>query len=130
VIPTSHQIQVALHREELISLLRQISLFTADTNQAIRFSFSEGELRLAANTMEVGEGKVSMSVDYHGPHLEIAFNPGSFLDILRHCKSEAIYLRLTDAYTPGVIIENDGSKQETTSPSPLFVIMPMRLSDE
>lgn len=129
VIPTSHTIQVALHREELISLLRQISLFTIDTNQAVRFSFSEGELLLVSNAMELGEGKVSTSIDYHGPHLEIAFNPGSFLDILRHCKSEIIYLRLTDAYTPGIILEND-PKQDAPLPSPLFVIMPMRLSDE
>jgi len=120
VIPQKAQTTVNLHREELISLLRQVALFTGEASHSARFTFTEGELTLTANTADIGEGKVSMPVNFKGPKFEIAFNPNYFLDILRHSKDETVELALTDAYNPGVI---------TDSAEGLCVLMPMRLSD-
>lgn len=129
VIPETHEVTLALHREELTSLLNQVSLFTTDTNQSVRFAFENGELELKANTMEIGEGQVSMPVDYQGPRLEIAFNPKFFRDILRHCKNETVTIGITDAYNPGLIV--DGNPTTSIHQSDCFyVIMPMRLSDD
>ncbi len=130
VIPQRSETIVALHREELMSLLRQISLFTTVGNDSVRFTFSEGELRLSANTMEIGEGKVSMPVNYAGQKLEIAFNPGFFLDILRHSKKETVTMGVIDAYNPGVITDQENSAALMGNASPLFVLMPMRLNEE
>ncbi len=120
VIQTEAEIFVTLHREELITLLRQISLFTSDSSHSVRFTFVPGELILTANSADIGDGKVSMPINYQGEKLEIAFNPHFFLDILRHSKDETVTLRISDPYNPGVI---------TDSSAGLFVIMPMRLSD-
>lgn len=131
VIPQNPETIVALHRDELMSLLRQVSLFTPDSNHSVRFTFIEGELRLSANTMEVGEGKVSMPVNYSGQKLEIAFNPGFFLDILRHSKNETVAMGVTDAYNPGVITDQEQLRLASGEPSsPLFVLMPMRLNED
>lgn len=130
VIPEKSETVVSLHREELMTLLRQIALFTTDNSHSVRFTFEEGELKLTANTSDVGEGKVSMSVNYRGPRLEAAFNPLFFLDILRHSKQETVTLGLTDAYNPGVITDTDVSTRHTSSPTALFIIMPMRLNEE
>ena len=130
VIPESTDAVVSLHREELMTLLRQVSLFTAETNHSVRFTFGEGELRLTANTMEIGEGKVSMPANYNGPKLEIAFNPNFFLDILRHSKGETVKMGVTDSYNPGVITDKEETPSLKASPSPLFVLMPMRLNEE
>jgi len=128
VIPQNSEVTVNLHREELITLLRQISLFTSENSHSVRFVFGTGEVTISANTMDIGEGKVSMPVNYHGKRLEVAFNPGFFLDILRHCKSETVSLAITDAYNPGVITED--SSPEKPAASALFVLMPMRLNEE
>ncbi len=130
VIPQNPETKVALHREELMTLLRQISLFTADGSHSVRFSFTDGELKLSANTMEIGEGRVSMAVNYQGQKLEIAFNPGFFLDILRHSKKETVSLGITDAYNPGLINDQENCLRDALSTSPLFVLMPMRLNEE
>lgn len=128
IIPQNIDIKVILHREELMTLLRQVSLFTLDSSHSVRFTFTDGRLQLNANTADIGEGKVSMPVNYFGEKLEIAFNPGFFLDILRHTKKETITLGLTDAFNPGLITDEDS----TPSPeaSPLFVLMPMRLNED
>lgn len=120
VIPSSLTNTLSMHREELISLLRQISLFTSEMSSSVRFSFEPGELFLSAMSSDIGEGKVSMPVDYAGEKLEIAFNPYFFLDILRHSKDETVRFGLNDPHSPGLI---------TDSSDALFVIMPMRLNN-
>lgn len=130
VIPGSPEKVVALHREELMTLLRQVSLFTADTNHSVKFTFNSGELLLTANTMEIGEGKVSMPVNYSGDQMEIAFNPNFFLDILRHSKNETVTMGISDAYNPGVITDCEEAKDAESQETPLFVLMPMRLNDD
>lgn len=130
VIPESSETTISLHREEMMSLLRQVSLFTVDTTHSVRFTFTDGELRLAADAMEVGEGKVSMPVNYSGPKMEIAFNPTYFLDILRHTKGETVTMGVTDAYNPGVITDKDAAIEHPSEATPLFVLMPMRLNED
>lgn len=118
VIPNKSDSTMTLHRDELISLLRQVSLFTSEGSHSVRFTFDAGALQLSAVSGEIGEGKVSMPVNYSGPKLEIAFNPQYFLDILRHSKDETVEFDVSDSYNPGLI--TDSSEAE-------FVIMPMRL---
>lgn len=118
VIPKKSENPILLHREELMSLLRQVALFTADTSSAVRFTFSPGELHLSAMHGDLGEGRVSMPVNYGGPKLDVAFNPHYFLDILRHSKDETVQFTLTDPYNPGLVTDSTNAE---------FVIMPMRL---
>lgn len=118
VIPQKTASPLKLHREELIALLRQVSLFTSESSCGVRFSFAEGLLHLSAMSGDIGEGKVRMPVNYTGPKLEMAFSPQCFLDILRHSKDEVIDLNVSEPYSPGLI--TDSSHAE-------FVIMPMRL---
>jgi DNA polymerase-3 subunit beta len=118
VIPEQKEQAIALHREELMSLLRQVIPFTSDDSSSVRFSFITGELHLSAASAEIGEGKVTMPVNYAGEKLEIAFNPVYFLDILRHIKDETVQFNVTDSYNPGLITDSSTAK---------FVIMPMRL---
>lgn len=118
VIPSKSPSPLKLDREELIALLRQVSLFTSEANSGVRFTFAEGLLHLSAMSGEIGEGKVRMPVNYTGPKLEMAFSPDCFLGILRHSKDEVVQLNVTEPYSPGLI--TDSSQAE-------FVIMPMRL---
>jgi len=118
VIPKKSENILTLHRDELIVLLRQVSLFTSEESNSVRFSFVEGALHLTATSGNIGEGKVSMPVNYSGPKLEIAFNPHYFLDILRHIKDETVKFEVSDSYNPGLV---------TDSTTAEFVIMPMRL---
>jgi DNA polymerase III subunit beta len=120
VIPSKVAHQFSIHREELMALLRQVSLFTSETSNSVRFTFETGQLHLSATSSEIGEGRVSMPVDFSGQRLEIAFNPFYLLDILRHSNDETVRIGLNDAHNPGLI---------TDSTQAQFVLMPMRLSE-
>lgn len=130
VIPASCESVMRLHREELTSILRQISLFTNDKSPSVRFTFDGGQLQLSKNDAEVGEGAVSMPAEYHRERLDIAFHPGSFLDALRHCREEVVCLGVSDAYNPGVLTDqSEDAMAASGQPSPLYVLMPMRLAE-
>ncbi|MFA6118887.1 MAG: DNA polymerase III subunit beta [Parachlamydiales bacterium] len=120
VIPENPTISMTLHREELITLLRQVSLFTSDSIGSVRFIFDQGQLQLTAMNSDIGEGNVTMPVDYSNDRFEIAFNPFYFMDILRHSSDETINFSIQDSYNPGII---------TDSTTALFVIMPMRINE-
>lgn len=126
IIPSQVDTQISIHRGELMSLLRQVSLFAEEEKHSVKFSFEKGELKLMANK-EVGEGKVNMPVDYSQERLEVAFNPTYFNDILRHIKGETFKLGVTDSYNPVVILEGDVESIDVANP--LFVLMPTRLSE-
>ncbi|WP_316357632.1 DNA polymerase III subunit beta [Candidatus Neptunichlamydia sp. REUL1] len=119
VIPKESTHKLTLHREELMILLKQVALFTTDKSHSVQFSLSSGELTLTATSSEIGDGKVSMPVDYSGEAFDIAFNPFFFHDILRHCKDETVNFAITTPHNPGLI---------TDSTTANFVIMPMRLA--
>ena len=129
VIPQSVEKFVCLHRDELTVLLKQISLFTGDKSHVVRFSFSNGELKLSAQAAELGEGHVSMPVNYQGEPMDIAFNPSYFIDFLRHSRGETVSLGLTDPFNPGIITDTNSNEYESASANPLYVLMPMRLSE-
>lgn len=120
VIPKKTNIEFQIHREEMISLLRQMILFTSETQSSVRFHFTQGEVILTANSHDIGEGKVSMPINYEHAPIQIAFNPHFFLDILKHTKDETITIGLIDSYNPGLLRDSTNA---------LFVLMPMRLVD-
>lgn len=119
VIPKESEFKLTLHREELMALLKQVALFTTDKSHSVHFILKPGELTLTANSSEIGEGTVSMPVDYSGEPFEIAFNPFFFHDILRHSSDETVTFAISNPHNPGLI---------TDSTSANYVIMPMRLT--
>lgn len=129
LIPEKTETVLSLHRDELIAMLRQVSLFRLNSEHSVRFTFQNGELQISANTSEIGEGHVAMPVNFQNEKLEVAFNPGYFLDILRHCKGETVSMGIIDSYNPGIIVDRE-QFDKTSEASPLFLIMPMRLSED
>lgn len=121
ILPQVKEDAVSLHREELMSLLRQVSLFTSESHPSARFHFSSGELSISINAPTTGEGVVKMPANYFGAPMHIAFNPLYVLDALKHSKDETVKLSVVDPYRPGLITDSTQAK---------FMIMPMRLEQE
>jgi len=129
-VPMHADFVITLHREELMTLLRQLMLFTPEKEDSARFELTQGLLTLTANAKFVGDGKVEMPVDYQGQPFAIAFNPGRLLEIVRHTKEEVISLGLTDPFNPGIITEGPANSFFKQKEKGFFILMPMRLYQE
>jgi DNA polymerase III subunit beta len=119
VIPGQAKERVTLEREALYNCVRRVSILSSDKTSSVRLNFTKNVLDITANTPEVGEAKESMSINYKGPDIAIAFNPEFLMDPLRNLPNDEIFLELIDEMSPGVI--------KIATPF-LYVIMPMRAS--
>ena len=119
MVPTETKERITLERELLLAALHRASIMASEKSQSVKFSFSKNTLTLTANTPDVGEAKETLSVNYKGKELSVAFNPQYVMDPLRNLDADEIFLELTDELSPGVIKVNEPF---------LYVVMPMRLS--
>ena len=119
VIPGEAKERIALEREAFHNCVRRVSILSSDKTSSVRLNFTKNNLDITANTPEVGEAKESMSINYKGRDISIAFNPEFLLDPLRNLPNDEVFLELIDEMSPGVI------KIQTPF---LYVIMPMRVS--
>jgi DNA polymerase-3 subunit beta len=119
VIPTETKERIALERELLLSALHRASILASEKSQSVKLNFAKNTLTITATTPEVGEAKETLSINYKGKEITIAFNPQYMMDPLRNLDADEVFVELTDELSPGVIKVN--------APF-LYVLMPMRLS--
>jgi DNA polymerase-3 subunit beta len=119
VIPGEAKERIALEREAFHNCVRRVSILSNDKTSSLRLNFTKNNLDITANTPDVGEAKESMSINYKGRDISIAFNPEFLMDPLRNLPNDEVFLELIDEMSPGVL------KIQTPF---LYVIMPMRVS--
>jgi DNA polymerase III subunit beta len=120
LLPESYEHELQLPGEELIGVVRRISLM-AQKNAPLRLALREGELTVSAQTPDVGEASEPLPVPFTGEPFEIGFNPEFLRDGLESVPSADISLKLISPLRPGMIEAADGSGF-------LYLIMPIRLN--
>lgn len=119
VIPAEPQERVTLPREEFLHALRRAELMTSEKSNSVKLAFTRNNLRITANTPDLGEAQENLAINYKGRDLAIAFNPIYMMDPLKALENDEVFLELIDELSPGVIKVSDPF---------LYVIMPMRMS--
>lgn len=119
VIPADRKERVMIPREEFLDIIRRVSLLSADKANSVKFTFCSDELKVDANSTELGEAHEPFPIDYHGREMAISFNPEYLMAPLRAIGCDTIAFDLIDEMSPGVIRIDDEF---------LYVIMPMRVA--
>jgi DNA polymerase III subunit beta len=120
LLPETFEAEVTTPREPLLSVIRRAGVM-AQRNAPLRLRFAEGELRVSAQTQDVGEAHESMPIDYAGEPLEIGFNPDFLRDGLEAVSGDTVQLKLINPLRPGLVVSPDESFW--------YLIMPIRLPD-
>jgi DNA polymerase-3 subunit beta len=119
VIPGEMKQRIMIPREELVHAVRRAEIMTSDKANSVKFSFGHNNLAITANSPDVGEAKESITIDYKGPDIAIAFNPAYLIDPLNALTNDEVFIELIDELSPGILKINGPF---------LYVVMPMRLS--
>jgi DNA polymerase III subunit beta len=120
LLPDSHEHELTLRTPELTDVVRRMSLM-AQKNAPLRLLFSEGELKVSAQTPDVGEAHESLPVPFQGESFEIGFNPDFLRDGLESVDADDLRLKLISPLRPGLIEAGDDSGFQ-------YLIMPIRLN--
>ena len=119
VIPAETKERVALPREEFLHALRRAEIMTSDKQNSVKMAFGKNQLAITANSPDVGEARETMSINYKGKEMAVAFNPAYLIDPLNALTEDEVFFELIDELSPGVLKINGPF---------LYVVMPMRLS--
>jgi len=120
LIPESFDHEVRMPREELLEVARRVSQL-AQRNAPLRFAFSEGELRVAAETPDIGDATESLPAPFSGEELEIAFNPQFLVEGIESVEGDEIALQVSSPLRPG-LLRPVGSEDFS------YLVMPIRLN--
>jgi DNA polymerase-3 subunit beta len=120
LLPDAHEHELTLSTPELTDVVRRMSLM-AQKNAPLRLGFGEGELKVSAQTPDVGEAHESMPVPFQGEPFEIGFNPDFLRDGLESVDAPELRLKLISPLRPGLIEAGDDSGFQ-------YLIMPIRLN--
>lgn len=119
VIPSEVKERVTLMREELLHAMKRAEIMTSDKANSVKMAFTKNNLSITANSPDVGEARESIAINYKGPDITVAFNPGYVIEPLNALVDDEIFFELIDELSPGVIKINGPF---------LYVVMPMRLT--
>jgi DNA polymerase-3 subunit beta len=120
IIPPSHATRVVLGRQEILQACKRAAIFARDVANIVTLTVEPGELTVAADSSESGQGSTRLVASVDGDGLEIAFNVRFLIDVLSALDTPQVALELNSATNPGVI-------RAVGDESFVHVVMPMHL---
>ncbi|MCQ2754626.1 MAG: DNA polymerase III subunit beta [bacterium] len=108
VIPKSFTLTANVVRQDLITILDRVVLFSKATDHStVKMNFENNKLLITASGTDIGSAKEEIACEMEGNSLKIAFNAAYVMDVLKHSNTEKITFRLNSALTPGIIDNGD-----------------------
>ena len=120
VIPEGNDKQLDVNTKGFAAAVDRVSAISTEKSRAIKMNLASGSLILSASSAEDGSATEELEVAYQGDAMEIGFNAGYLLDIIRQMEGDATRLLLADAASPTILSEVDEA-------GALYVLMPMRV---
>ncbi len=120
VIPKGHKHQLVLGRAPLLASLQRAAILTSEKFKAVRLSFHENLLTIAASNAEQEEAKEEIEIDYSGDKIETGFNVTYLTEVLANMPQEMVALDLNDSASSALFSIPERSDFK-------YVVMPMRI---
>ena len=120
VIPEGNDKQMDVETKGFADAVDRVSAISSEKSRAVKLNLTSGNLMLSASSPEDGSATEELEVAYQGEAVEIGFNAGYLLDIIRQVEGDSTRLLLSDSASPTILseVEDTGA---------LYVLMPMRV---
>jgi DNA polymerase-3 subunit beta len=126
VIPRGNPHELIARRADLMQAVDIVASHADNVTRQVRFSLKKDRLGVSSAT-ELGAGEHEIAARYNGGDMEIGYNAGYLMEILRSIPTEEVVFRLNTALAAGVV-EPVGALPEQDE-GLLCLIMPLRLPD-
>ena len=134
LLPKQHSSMAVARVDQLQDAIRRVCLM-ADHGAQIRMDFSDGQVVLSAHGDEVGHAEETVTCNFYGEPLLIAFNPQYLLEGLSAVRSHRVLLGFTQPSRPAILIPEPEDIPELGEdgfyPTPetdfTYLLMPVRL---
>lgn len=122
VIPTGNPYNLIINRSDLISALRRVSIFANKTTSQVVFDIVGNSLTISAQDIDFSyEGKETMTCQYTGEDMKIAFNAKLMIELINNLDGAEIQLELSTPTRAGIFRPVDKTDNEDV----LMLLMPL-----
>ena len=126
VIPVSNPNKLIINRQELLSSVRRISIYSNKTTHQVRLRLAGSELTVSAEDLDFSnEANERLACQYDGEDMEIGFNARFLLEMLNNIDADEITLELSTPNRAGLLMPTVAEENESI----LMLVMPVMLNN-
>ena len=121
VIPQSNDKVLKSDKKTLLNIIDRVSTFANEAHKGVKFTLTENNLTLEANSPEIGFASEDIKVDFASDtKIEIGFNSRFIIDFINQIESDNILIYFKDN-SSAILIKGEEEPNNT------FVLMPVRI---
>ncbi|MEX0779081.1 MAG: DNA polymerase III subunit beta [Balneolales bacterium] len=125
VIPRENDKTMKINREQMLSTVRRVAIFSSSTTRQVRLTLSEGELVISAEDIDMNsEAKESNACEYEDEPLEIGFNAKYLADVLSNIEDPEVTFEFSTPNRAGIVRPSQQDDDEDM----LMLVMPVMLN--
>lgn len=126
VIPNENDKVMEVDREQLLSTVRRVSIFSSSTTRQIRLKVESGSLNIRAEDIDMSsEADETLECEYNDESLEIGFNARYLGDVLNNVDDERVSFEFSSPNRAGIIRPTNEKEEEQI----LMLVMPVMLNN-
>jgi DNA polymerase-3 subunit beta len=125
VIPKESTSRLSIGRNELLSSLRRIAIYSNKTTNQVVMKIVGNELTLSAQDLDFSnEANERLSCSYEGADMEIGFNAKFLIEMLNVLEGDEVVFELSGPTRAGVLLPGQKENEEDI----LMLVMPVMLN--
>jgi DNA polymerase-3 subunit beta len=125
VIPQQNDKTLTVEADSLAGAVRRAAIVSNEISHQIRLKISGEEIHLQVEDAEQGnEGEEKVACTFDGEPMEVGYNAGYVMDMLRQIPSGEVVVKLGSPTAAGIVTPAEQEKDENL----LMLIMPVRLN--
>lgn len=127
VIPKENPNRLLISRNQILSSVRRVAIFSNKTTHQIRLKIAGTELNISAEDIDYSnKAEERLTCDYQGDDMQIGFNSRFLTEMLTNLQSDEIQLEMSLPNRAGILTPVDGlSEGETVT----MLVMPVMLNN-
>lgn len=109
VIPKENPNKLSISRNQFLSSVRRVSIFSNKTTHQIRLKIAGAELNISAEDVDYSnKAEERLSCSYQGDDMQIGFNSRFLVEMLNNLSSDDVILEMSLPNRAGILTPSDG----------------------
>jgi DNA polymerase III subunit beta len=127
VIPKENPNKLLINRNQFLSSVRRVAIFSNKTTHQIRLKIAGTELNISAEDIDYSnKAEERLTCDYQGDDMQIGFNSRFLSEMLTNLQSDEIMLEMSLPNRAGILTPVDGLDE---GESVTMLVMPVMLNN-
>lgn len=127
VIPLDNPNKLTVPRDQFLNAVKRVALFSNKSANQVRLKITGSSLIISAEDIDFNnEANESLSCDFNGQDMEIAFNARFLADMLNNMTCEGVNLEMSLPNRAGILTPSDA--ESSPDENVLMLVMPVMLN--